>query len=230
MGTRYASADGRGAEALEGHRTEPLSGRRAEARRNNRMILEAARRVFTQNPSAPISAVAAEAGVGVSALYRRYESKDDLLRTLCTDGLHRYISITEAALADRSSDPWDVFATYLRDIIDSDVHSLTVRLAGTFAPTTEMHQLAESANALTARVFRRAKRAKAIRADLHLNDLAMLFEQLTAVQLGDGDRTRELRRRYLAIQLDGLRPQATTAHLPGSPPASAELGRRWQPR
>jgi hypothetical protein len=29
----------------------------------------------------------------------------------------------------------------------------------------------------------------------------MLFEQLTAVRLGDADRTRTLRHRYLALQL-----------------------------
>ena len=53
----------------------PLSGRRAEAARNDRRILEAAREVFVADPSAPIAAVAARAGVGIGALYRRYGSK-----------------------------------------------------------------------------------------------------------------------------------------------------------
>ena len=34
-------------------------------------------------PHAPVSAVAARAGVGIGALYHRYASKEDLLRTLC---------------------------------------------------------------------------------------------------------------------------------------------------
>jgi AcrR family transcriptional regulator len=168
-------------------------------------------------------------GVGVSALYRRYASKDELLQTLCADGLHRFIATADAALAD-DGDPWDAFAGFIGGIVDADVHSLTVHLAGTFTPTQELHQLADDANKRAARVFRRAKLAGSIRADLHLNDLAMLFEQLTAVRVGDAERTRTLRQRYLGLQLDALRPAAATTKLPGPPPSSDELGERWIPR
>src|SRR5579859_3111192 len=75
-----------------------LSGRQAEAARNDRRILESARAVFTADPDAPITAVAKHAGVGISALYTRYGSKEELLRTLCTDGLVIVIDETEAAL------------------------------------------------------------------------------------------------------------------------------------
>jgi len=78
----------------------PLSGRRREAARNDDAILDAARSVFLENPSAPVSAVAARANVGISALYRRYPSKEDLLRELTRDGLVRYAADLEAALAD----------------------------------------------------------------------------------------------------------------------------------
>ena len=83
----------------------PLSGRRAQAARNDELILQAARAVFVSDPSAPISAVAERAGVGISALYRRYGSKEELLRQLSGDGLRRYIAEAEAALADEG-DPW----------------------------------------------------------------------------------------------------------------------------
>src|SRR5215218_7153279 len=75
--------------------TPPLSGRRAQAARNDERILKAAREVFIANPSAPIADVAKSAGVGISALYRRYPSKEDLLRQLCADGLRRYIAAAE---------------------------------------------------------------------------------------------------------------------------------------
>ena len=77
----------------------PLSGRRREAARNDIEILAAAREVFLADPSAPISAVADRAKVGISALYRRYASKDDLLRELARDGLVRYITELDRALA-----------------------------------------------------------------------------------------------------------------------------------
>src|SRR5690348_174390 len=78
----------------------PRSGRRAQAARNDAAILAAAREVFVANPSAPIADVAKRAGVGISALYRRYPSKEALLHELCADGLRRYISAAEAASAD----------------------------------------------------------------------------------------------------------------------------------
>ena len=68
-----------------------MSGRRAQAARNDERILEAAREVFVADPGAPIAAVAERAGVGIGALYRRYASKEELLRELGAEGLTRYI-------------------------------------------------------------------------------------------------------------------------------------------
>ncbi len=203
----------------------PLSGRKAQAARNDTSILEAARTVFLQDPGAPVSAVATEAGVGISALYRRYASKEVLLQTLCAEGLRRYIEVAEEALA--ADDAWESFAGFLSRIVEADVHSLTVHLAGTFTPTEELGQLAAKANELTTRLFRRTRSAGAIRADLQPNDLPMLFEQMSAIRVRDRRRTAALRRRFLALQLDALRPKARTAKLPGSPASDAELGERW---
>src|ERR1700746_4139747 len=79
-------------------RDGPLSGRQAEAARNDQRILEAARAVVGADPGAPITAVAKHAGVGISALYTRYGSKEELLRTLCTDGLQTFVQETQAAI------------------------------------------------------------------------------------------------------------------------------------
>lgn len=205
-----------------------LSGRRAEAARNDGVILDAAREVFMREPGAPISAVAERAGVGVGALYRRYAGKEELLRTLCADGLHRFIALAEAAVAE-DGDPWEAFAGFVRGVTDSDVHSLTVRLAGTFTPTAELHELAAHATALADRVFRRAKAAGALRPDLHANDIPMIFEQIAAIRLGDAERTATLRRRYLVLLLDALRAHPGATRLPGPPPSSEEFGGRWRP-
>src|ERR1700752_580695 len=102
----------------------PAAGRRAQAARNDEAILQAARDVFIADADAPIAAVAQRAGVGISALYRRYPSKEDLLRQLCRDGLRLYVEEAEAALAD-TGDPWEAFAGFLRRIVAADVHSLT---------------------------------------------------------------------------------------------------------
>ena len=113
-------------------------------------ILDAARAVFLQDPSAPVSAVAARAKVGISALYRRYPSKEDLLRELASDGLVRYIAELEAALAD-NGDPWLVYAGCLTRILDGGSQALAQRLAGTFTPTPDLSALAQRAGALARR-------------------------------------------------------------------------------
>jgi AcrR family transcriptional regulator len=204
----------------------PPSRRQAQARRNDRLILAAARDVFLRDPRSPISAVADEAGVGISALYRRYPSKETLLQRLCADGLRRHVELAEEAL-DPSLDPWDAFAGFVTGIVESDVHALTAHLVGTSTPTAELRELAGRANALTEKLIERTHRAKAVRPDLGVRDLPMLFEQLSAVRVQDSGRTATLRLRYAALLLDALRPGAATGSLPGPPPTEAELGERW---
>src|SRR3954452_10845816 len=125
----------------------PQSGRRAQAARNDERILESAREVFIANPSAPIADVAKRAGVGISALYRRYPSKEDLLRELCADGLRRYISAAEAAMADEA-DPWQAFASLMQRVVEADAASLTQKLAGTFEPSEDLYRAAAYAGDL----------------------------------------------------------------------------------
>src|ERR671916_225878 len=110
-----------------------LSGRQAQAARNDHLILEAARAVFTSDPEAPTAAVAEGAGGGISPLYRRYRSKEELLQQLSLDGLRRYIAEVEAALAD-DGEPWEAVAAFMRRAVDADTNSVTLHLAGTFTP------------------------------------------------------------------------------------------------
>jgi AcrR family transcriptional regulator len=202
-----------------------LSGRRAQAARNDGLILDAAREVFVADPKAPISAVAERAGVGIGALYRRHGSKEDLLRRLSADGLKTYTAVVEDALADRG-DPWAAFANFMRRVVDADTHSLTLRLAGTFTPTEELYRDSERARELNARLFERTRAAGAIRPDIEVDDIALLLEQLAAVRVADEERTRQLRHRYLALLLDALRDRSGSS-LPGPPPSWEEIDRRW---
>src|SRR3954465_15966350 len=102
-----------------------LPGRKNQAARNDRVILDAAHDVFLADPKAPIAAVAERAGVGISALYRRYATKEDLLRKLCADGLRQFLIEVEAAGAE--PDGWAAFAGFLRRVVEAVVHSLAVR-------------------------------------------------------------------------------------------------------
>ena len=219
---------------------EALPGRRGQARRNDALILEAAREVFLNDPKAPVAAVAEHAGVGISALYRRYPSKEDLLRRLCHDGLRRFIAEAEAAETD--PDPWSALTGFLERIVEADVHSLTVHLAGTFTPTPQMHDDAQRAGALAAGLAERAQAAGRLRPDVVADDLDLVLEGCAAIRVPDPARTSELRRRYLHLLLDGLaaapdsQPSSSPSGkaparppLPGPPP-HGELNWRWQQR
>lgn len=203
-----------------------LAGRRRQAAHNDTAILAAARAVFLADPRAPVSAVAAAAGVGISALYRRYPGKEDLLRTLCHDGLLTYIA--EAEAADAEPDDWTAFATFLRRIVDADVHSLAVHLAATFTPTEEMSEDAKRSGVLTGRLVARARRSGRLRPDVVADDLTFLLEGAAAIRLPDAARTAEVRRRYVELFLGALASPEPSG-LPGPAPTPGELNWRWRP-
>jgi AcrR family transcriptional regulator len=201
----------------------PLSGRRRQAAVNDGRILEAAREVFIADPGAPITAVAHRAGVGISALYSRYASKEDLLRKLCGDGLALVVSIVESALAD-DRDAWTVFSDFMHKMVEAGTSSLTLALAGKFDPTQELFDLAQRSNELMVALFERVKGV--LRPDLDVNDVSLVFEQLAAIKLGGPERAARLRNRYLVVVLDGLRADAGST-LPGTPPTFQEISARW---
>jgi AcrR family transcriptional regulator len=204
--------------------TTNLSGRRVQAARNDGAILSAARDVFLEDPKAPIAAVAERAGVGISALDRRYRGKDDLLRTLCHDGLRTFIA--EAERAAEEPDGWAALVRFLGGVVEADVHSLTVHLAGTFTPTPEMRSDAVRAGTLAGDLVARAHEDGTLRPDVVVADVTLILEACAAIRVPDRERTAELRRRHLALMLDGMR-RGDAAALPGPPPDAAELNWRW---
>jgi AcrR family transcriptional regulator len=211
-----------------GERHGPMSGRQAEAARNDRRILDSARAVFVQDPGAPITAVAKHAGVGISALYTRFASKDDLLRRLCTDGMLVFNTRTELAIDQLNSggDRWQVLTSYMRDLVDADTSSLTLALAGKFAPTPDMFELGSRSGVLLQELFGQVQ--DTLRPGVVSHDLSRTFELVAAVTAATPERTRELRHRYLAVILDGLRA-GDSGDLPGPPPTFQEISDRWEP-
>jgi AcrR family transcriptional regulator len=203
----------------------PLRGRQAQAAQNDELILQAAREVFLADPTAPISAVAERAGVGIGALYHRYAGKEDLLRTLCRNGQEIYLTEIKRALAS-DDEPWEAFTGFLRRIVAANTHGLTVRLAGTFVPTAEQLALAEEMQALAIELFERVRATGLLRDDVTYLDVEFLLEFLASVKLGNAGRTAELRQRHLAVIIDGLRAGGHTP-LPGQPPTWEEQTQRW---
>jgi AcrR family transcriptional regulator len=217
-------------EAPDGKRasggTPRLRGRQAQAAQNDGLILQAAREVFLADPTAPISAVAERAGVGIGALYHRYAGKEDLLRTLCRNGQEIYLAEIRRAL-DSGEEPWEAWTGFLRRIVAANTHGLTIRLAGTFAPSEEQFALAEQMRLLSIELFERAQASGMLRDDVTYLDVEYLLEFLADVKLGDAGRSAELRQRHLAVIIDGLRSASQRTPLPGTPPTWQEQTERW---
>ncbi|MGC1209485.1 MAG: helix-turn-helix domain-containing protein [Ornithinimicrobium sp.] len=207
--------------------SHPTSGRGAEAARNDEKILDAARRVFLADPTRPIAAVASEAGVGISALYRRYPSKEVLLRELAADGLARFNTELERALAS-AGDAWTIYCDCLQRVLEGRSQALAQRLAGTFTPTPALYDLSVSTGDRYAELHQRTQRAGALRPDVTTADVVLLLEMLSVIDMpgpGGGDA---LRRRYLTLMLQSLHA-SNTQPLPTPPASDGDLAARWSP-
>jgi AcrR family transcriptional regulator len=213
-------------------RPESVHGRQAEARRNDLVVLEAARDVFTaQGAGAPISAVAERAGVGMGTLYRRYGSKTELLQQLCVLAMEQALQAADDAL--RAGDPWTGLVGYVRACVELRSGALAA-LAGQIETTAEMRTVARRSMTRLGEIVARAHRDGRLRPDVTALDITWLIEQFSrrAPDPVDPDEERNVRARLVAIALDGLRAQAgpNLAALPGRPPSRARYVRRWSPR
>jgi AcrR family transcriptional regulator len=205
---------------------QSVHGRQAEARRNDRAVLDAARDVFAaQGADAPISAVAGWAGVGMGTLYRRYGSKTELLQRLCVMAMEQAIEAADDALG--ADDPWAGLCGYIRACVEMRSGALA-SLAGQIEVTDEMRGTARRSMARTREVVDRARRAGRLRADVSALDIAWLIEQFSrrAPDPVDPEEERNVRARLLAIALDGLRAPTATP-LPGRAPSRAQYVNRW---
>jgi AcrR family transcriptional regulator len=208
-------------------------GRQAEAERNDQLVLNAARAVVARHGAeAPVSAIAEQAGVGMGSLYRRYGSKADLLRQLCTLAMESTIRAAEAALAD--ADPWAGLAGYVRACVTQGTGTLGA-LAGSITTTPQMWDTSRRSRGLLEQLVERARQAGALRPDVTALDIAWLIETLG--RSGPADPAGEdtvIRQRLTEIAIDGLRAvpagplPGRSEPLPGPPPTARHYERRWQ--
>jgi len=81
-----------------------VRGLRADAARNVERIIDAAQRVFARAGSAAVMEdVAAEAGVGVATVYRRFPTKEVLLRAVLDRSFDEFLGATSHA--EHEADP-----------------------------------------------------------------------------------------------------------------------------
>lgn len=97
-------------------RSTPL---RVDAQRNLEHVLRAAREVFGElGYGAPMEDVARRARVGVGTVYRRFPSKDVLVRRIAEEETSRLTEQARTALG-QEEEPWSALARFLRTSVAS---------------------------------------------------------------------------------------------------------------
>lgn len=183
--------------------TDTPKAMRADARRNYDRLVEAARKVFTdQGGGASMEAIAKEAGVGVGTLYRHFPRRIDLVEAVYRDDVDALV-----AAADQMEvlGPWDALAAWLRAYVDY------ARAKRTFL--NELHEAFEKNPGLRSEarervvaacavVLRGAQEAGVARRDIDGDDLMLLVSPMCMA----ATLTAEQADRLLPMILDGLRP------------------------
>lgn len=177
---------------------------RRDAEANRRQILEAAGRLMAARGLAvPLEDIAAEAGVGIATLYRRFPTRDELVTALFQDRLEAYVAELDAAVA--MADGWEALVWYLestaaRQIADRGLSELVEHDPGQAVISAIRDRIWPLAETLVAR----AKDTGRLRTDFSVSDLAFVQQMLVTV----GASTSQLRttawRRYLTFLIDGL--------------------------
>ncbi|UQX02169.1 helix-turn-helix domain-containing protein [Streptomyces sp. RerS4] len=97
-------------------RSTPL---RVDAQRNLEHVLRAAREVFGElGYGAPMEDVARRARVGVGTVYRRFPSKDVLVRRIAEEETARLTEQAQSALG-QEEEPWQALSRFLRTSVAS---------------------------------------------------------------------------------------------------------------
>ena len=177
-------------------------------------ILAAAGRALARDPRASMATIAAEAGVGMSAFYRRWASKDALVLALNLRFLATYDAAISTAneMLDSGASPVDVIADHLHRLLGDEETYHADPTVGLPARGTPEHERWVAVSRRNQTLFERFSAEGALREGITFVDLGLVFTAATSARGETPDRTVELRHRLLDMLIDGLRP--------GAPPLS----------
>jgi AcrR family transcriptional regulator len=184
----------------------PAPRKRADARRNEKTLLDAAAAAFvTSGVDAPVRDIAAKAGVGVGTIYRHFPTRADLIVAVYQ---HQVEACAEAgpALLASSSTPHAALASWINLFVDFLVtkHGLAKAMqSGDTAYQTLHGSFIDRLVPVCTQLLDAAAAAGEIRSDLEAFELMFAVGNLCAG--ADYDDSRYDARRMVTLLIAGLR-------------------------
>jgi AcrR family transcriptional regulator len=182
---------------------------RADAARNLELILEAAEAAFAEKGhEACVADIAARAGVGQGTIFRRFETKDDLIAAVFERKMEKIVAVAESAARKRRA--WDGLMEFMA--VATQLH---VKDRGFFQSMAQQLMEKQHLIELKLRVkdavgglVERAKAEGDLRADITIEDIpAFCCAAAQAATMGPSAGPRASKR-YLAVITDGMRARA----------------------
>ncbi|GAA0230645.1 TetR/AcrR family transcriptional regulator [Actinomadura nitritigenes] len=201
---------------------------RADARRNQERLLEAARDVFVeQGPGASLEEIARRAEVGIATLYRRFKDRGTLMHAVVLHALTGTIEAVRRARQDHP-DPLDALAAYVHAVLDLRTSAVIPTLLGALDLDEPHLKAARTTSArLVEELLEEAHRTGGLRADVDFGDIGLLLTRLSRPLPGAiPDETQNaLAHRHADIFLAGLRADPAASPLGGPTLKLADLQR-----
>jgi AcrR family transcriptional regulator len=182
---------------------------RADAARNLELILEAAEESFAEHGhEASVADIAARAGVGQATIFRRFETKDDLIAAVFERKLGQMLETVEAAA--RKKRAWDGLTAFMATATE-----LQLRDRGFFQSIAEqmmerphLAELKLRAKSTITELVERAKAEGDLRADLSPEDVFAFCCAAAQAATMSGNPSPRAAKRYLSVMTDGMRAGA----------------------
>ena len=192
---------------------------RADAARNQRRIIAAARELFaTRGLDITLDDVAEHAGVGVGTVYRRFANKQELIDGVFEQHVETMAEQAECALAN--PDPWEGLVAYFEFACRNMAanRGLGEVIMGLDDGRDRVATMRERMQPAVEKLIDRARSAGALRPDAEPGDFYALIHMVDAIADFSRNVNPDAWRRYFAVVCDGLRADCTPrGQLPSYP-------------
>lgn len=189
---------------------------RADAERNRRRIIDAARELFaSRGVDITLDDVAAHAKVGVGTVYRRFSCKEELIDGVFEQRLEDMLVTAKAALQE--DDAWNGLVSFLGGVCESIAADRGLGDVVLWADEgcKGISEVRDRIDPYIEQIVARARESGQLRPDVEVNDFFPLIGMVGAATEFTGAVEPANWRRYFAVLLDGLRAQSGSTPLPG---------------